>query len=161
MLFRSEIMKDSRIGTYGAAALGLTLALRVACLASLDPRAAALALVAAHTGARLAPLVMMRLTPYAGNADAAKAKPTATTLRAGELKFASAVALAVLIITLGLPAAICALLAAVTLAAVIARLAVRLIGGFNGDVLGCMEQMAEIGILLAAASAVRAVAFGV
>ena len=158
---RLEIMKDSRIGTYGAAALGLTLALRVACLASLDPRAAALALVAAHTGARLAPLVMMRLTPYAGNADAAKAKPTATTLRAGELMFASAVALAVLIITLGLPAAICALLAAVTLAAVIARLAVRLIGGFTGDVLGCMEQMAEIGILLAAASAVRAVAFGV
>ncbi|MDA0744712.1 MAG: adenosylcobinamide-GDP ribazoletransferase, partial [Proteobacteria bacterium] len=48
---RLEIMKDSRLGSYGALALGLTLALRVAALAMLvavSPWMAAAALVASH-----------------------------------------------------------------------------------------------------------------
>ncbi len=48
-----EIMRDSQIGTYGAAALILSLLLRVGAIASLaDPALAALALIAAHAGAR-------------------------------------------------------------------------------------------------------------
>src|SRR5262249_50123562 len=51
-----EIMRDSRLGTYGACALLMSLLLRWSALASIaDARNAALALVAAHAAAR-APL---------------------------------------------------------------------------------------------------------
>src|SRR6516162_2489519 len=46
---RLEIMRDSRLGTYGACALLISLLLRWSALASIaDARAVALALVAAH-----------------------------------------------------------------------------------------------------------------
>src|SRR5258708_19249841 len=50
---RLAIMKDSRIGTYGTLALGLTVALRVAAGAALPPWIGAASLIAAHAGGRL------------------------------------------------------------------------------------------------------------
>src|SRR6266849_5449991 len=56
-----EIMRDSRIGTYGACALVLSLMLRWSALASIaDPPAVALALVAAHAAARASLPAFMR-----------------------------------------------------------------------------------------------------
>lgn len=77
------IMKDSRIGTYGAAALVLSLSLRVLLLGSLatvDPLGAVLALVAAHLVGRTAAVGVMAWLPYAGDAEHAKAKPLATAV---------------------------------------------------------------------------------
>lgn len=77
------IMKDSRIGTYGAAALVLSLSLRVLLLGSLaavDPLGAVLALVAAHLVGRTAAVGVMACLPYAGDAEHAKAKPLATAV---------------------------------------------------------------------------------
>ena len=74
------IMKDSHIGSYGAAALCLSLLLRVLLLAALlarDPRLGAIALVAAHCAGRSAAVALMALLPYAGDAAQAKAAPLA------------------------------------------------------------------------------------
>ena len=57
---RLTIMKDSRIGTYGALALGLVLALKAAALAELPAGLGAWALVAAHAGGRGAAVLAMR-----------------------------------------------------------------------------------------------------
>ena len=52
---RLTIMKDSRLGTYGALALGIGLAIKVLALSTLTPPTAVAALIAAHAGARSRP----------------------------------------------------------------------------------------------------------
>ena len=56
-----RIMKDSRIGTYGATALWVVLSLRTAILAFLDPVLGVVLLVVAHALSRIAPLVLIYL----------------------------------------------------------------------------------------------------
>jgi adenosylcobinamide-GDP ribazoletransferase len=150
---RLAIMKDSRIGSYGALALVLVVALRIALLSGMSPRAGALALVVAHGGARAAAVIVMTALPYAGDPHAAKIKPVP-----GEVTWAEA-ALALVLGAwplIGLGAARAAL--AVSLAAVaatgMALTARRLIGGVTGDVLGAVEQLAEVALLMGAAAAV-------
>ena len=61
-----EIMRDSRSGAYGVAALVLSILLRVGAIASLvDPALVAAALIAAHAGARAAMPVFMAAVPRA------------------------------------------------------------------------------------------------
>ncbi len=79
-----EIMKDSRIGTYGAAGLMLTLGLKAAVLLELvliHPVLACIALIWGHAASRTVAVGLMRLLPYAGDAEHAKAKPLATSVR--------------------------------------------------------------------------------
>src|SRR6516164_7978523 len=61
-----EIMRDSRLGTYGACALVMSLLLRWAALADLaSPTLAAPALIAAHVAARAALPAFMHVVPPA------------------------------------------------------------------------------------------------
>ncbi|CAN5311022.1 adenosylcobinamide-GDP ribazoletransferase [soil metagenome] len=147
---RLEIMKDSRLGTFGVLALGVALALKVSALGQTPVWPAILALVAAHAGGRGAAVLTMRLLPYAGDREATKVKPTADGVTNGEV----AVALAFAALAIG-PAAVtaptataAALLAGAVAAFVMARLARRLIGGWVGDTLGATEQVFEICFLL-------------
>jgi adenosylcobinamide-GDP ribazoletransferase len=144
-----EIMRDSRLGTYGACALVLSLLLRVSALANLtEPALAACALLAAHIGARaVMPAVMWFVPP---------AKPDGLSASAGLPPVASVVVAAILgAIALGVglgpgPGAIAVLVVLVG-AAIVARLSIAQIGGQTGDVLGAVEQVSEILILLVAA----------
>ena len=61
-----DIMRDSRIGTYGVCALAMSLLLRVGALASLpSAHAAVWALIASHAAARATMPVLMLLLPPA------------------------------------------------------------------------------------------------
>lgn len=146
---RLEIMKDSRIGTYGACALVTVLGLKVAVLAG-TASAAALLLVA-HGLGRAGAVVVMRLTPYAPSGEAGKWKPVPQGVRTGEVLVALLIAAWPL--ALLPPGAILAGLAGgALLAALLALTAKRLIGGHTGDVLGAVEQVFEVGFLLGAAA---------
>jgi adenosylcobinamide-GDP ribazoletransferase len=146
-----EIMRDSRIGTYGVCALVLSFMLRVGTLASLgSPTLIALALIAAHAAARAPMPAFMRLVPPA-RADGMSAQ-------AGEPPRASAVAagglgIAVLMACLGLAAGLVAALLVACGFAAMAWICRRQIGGQTGDVLGALEQLGEVLVLLAAAAA--------
>ncbi len=143
-----EIMRDARIGAYGVCALVLSLLLRAAALASLGRSGAvAAALIAAHTAARAAiPAVMLLLTPARNDGLAYIAgRPSGT--RAG---IAAALGLIVLIACLGPARAIIAAMVLIVAVALVARLSVAQIGGQTGDVLGAVEQVAEIVVLLVA-----------
>ncbi|MEX0868933.1 MAG: adenosylcobinamide-GDP ribazoletransferase, partial [Nitriliruptoraceae bacterium] len=73
---RLEIMRDSRLGTYGTVALVGELALRVALLSALDTGGFVQALVVAETAGRLAPLVVARVAPPArGDGQGATLRP--------------------------------------------------------------------------------------
>ncbi len=146
---RVEIMRDSRIGTYGVLALVLTLGLKVAALASLAPVQAAWGLLAAHGGGRAAAVMVMARAPYAPAAGSGKWTPAA--VGGGSAAVAALIALWPL---LGLPlwaAAASAVLAAAGGAA-LARLSVRRLGGYTGAVLGAVEQAFEAVFLLALAA---------
>jgi adenosylcobinamide-GDP ribazoletransferase len=146
---RLEIMKDSRIGTYGACVLVAVLGLKVTVLAT-APLAAVL-LLAAHGLGRAAAVTAMRLTPYAPSGEAGKWKPIPRGVRTGELLFALLVAAWPLTL---LPAsvALAGVVGGALLATLLALTARRLIGGHTGDVLGAIEQVFEVGFLLGAAA---------
>jgi adenosylcobinamide-GDP ribazoletransferase len=145
-----EIMRDSRIGTYGACALGLSLLLRWSALSALgNVRSVALALIVAHVAARAIVPVFMNLVP--------PARSEGLSSRAGQPPPVSVViALALGIIALafafGAGAMSIGVVLLIAIALLIGLLSVNQIGGQTGDVLGALEQTAETTLLLMAAS---------
>ncbi len=143
-------MRDSRIGTYGVAALVLSILLRAGAVASLvEPVLAAPALIAAHAAARATLPDFMRFVPRA-RADglaAGTGQPSMTSVIVAAL--VGAASLAVCFDLMGMLVALALLVAA---ASFMAWLTLRQIGGQTGDVLGALEQTGEILVLLAAAS---------
>ena len=151
---RLAIMKDSRLGTYGALALAFSVALRIAVLASMTPSYAWAALIAAHAGARGSATWAMTALPYAGDPGATRISYSEATLdRSGALTTLLITLAALLPALIKAPSALFAglILAALSALAVVA-LARRLIGGYTGDVLGAVEQAAEVAFLLGLAA---------
>jgi adenosylcobinamide-GDP ribazoletransferase len=153
---RLAIMKDSRLGTYGALALGLTLAFRIVALASIPLPIAVATLIAAHGLGRLGAVSLMAILPYAGNPQATKITYSAEQFYATEIALALAFGLVAILPALFLApsAAIVGIAAAVAVTIGVGRLANALIGGYTGDVLGAAEQLAGTALLLAVAGMV-------
>jgi adenosylcobinamide-GDP ribazoletransferase len=145
-----RIMRDPRIGSYGALALVLALLARAGALVALaEPVAIMIALVAAGAVSRAALVAAMVGLPHARAEGVA-----AQAGRPHPLRAAAAVLIAVLIAValLGRPALV-ALVAGALGALAVALLARRQIGGYTGDVLGAIQQFAEIGVLFGAVAA--------
>jgi adenosylcobinamide-GDP ribazoletransferase len=139
------IMRDSRLGTYGAMALLVSFATRLAALAAIPDGYVVPSLIAAHALARgVLPAMALNL-PYARQDGLARnggqPDPTAAAI-AGALAFVIALA------SLSWTHALWAAVAAGISGFVVARLALRQIGGQTGDVLGGAEQVAETAILV-------------
>jgi adenosylcobinamide-GDP ribazoletransferase len=149
-----EIMRDSRIGAFGAIALVLALGLKLALLTALAGQGAALAavgIVAAHVLSRLAPLAIMRALPYVGG-EGGKAKPMAESVSGGALGVAVLWSLPV-VVALGWVHGVghtAALLAAAAVATwLLGRWFRTRLRGFTGDALGATQQVCELAIYLA------------
>jgi adenosylcobinamide-GDP ribazoletransferase len=152
---RLAIMRDSRIGTYGALALGLCVAVRVAALATAPLHVAAAALIAAHAGGRMAAVCVMDRLPYGGDPVTAKIVYSTDRLRGYELVVALAftgLGFTTLVVTAPWWTSLAALVGGAALAIAMAWLAARLIGGYTGDVLGSVEQLFQVGVFLAVAT---------
>ena len=143
------IMRDSRVGSYGVLALGLSLLLRWAALSALAQASAAdavLAAVAAHAASRAPlPALLAALPPARKDGLSAGIGPVdnRTALAALALGFA-------FLLSGGLAFAVVAALLTGLAAALVARLALRQIGGQTGDVLGAAQQAGEVAVLSAA-----------
>ncbi len=151
---RLEIMKDSRVGTFGALALGLSLLLRVTALAAILQGAGAWAVAAAVLAAApwsrvegIRILATVEPTRRDG-ASAAVGQPTRSVL---PIAYGLSGALALLLAATGaLPLAGIVLGLALSALATywLSRTAIRLIGGQTGDILGAAQQLGEIAIYL-------------
>ena len=161
---RLEIMRDSRIGSYGASALILSFAIRATALATLveriDPLGTALALIAVAATSRVAGLLPLGLLPPARTDGAAASVPPPTTgamtvgILAGlAITLAATWASGILVVASALSVA-----AAVAAAYAVTRIAKATIGGHTGDIAGAAQYMAEIAMLLTLVGASAAIA---
>lgn len=146
-----DIMKDSRIGSYGAIALVLALITKVLLLGLLVQAAgaqqAAWALFAAHVSSRMMPLFVIRTLPHVGDTGQSKSKPLAESistagLLAGLAWWAAAMAL-VGWMAPGMPW-LPAVMGALVGLAWMWRLLQQRLQGFIGDGLGATQQLSEL-----------------
>jgi adenosylcobinamide-GDP ribazoletransferase len=140
-----EIMRDSRLGTFGALILMVSFVAKLSALAALPDRYVVQSLIAAHALARgVLPFMAMSLAYARNDGLAANAgrpeSPTALT--------AGALALVIALIALPWRDALGAAIAAAACPVGMGWLAQRQIGGQTGDVLGGAEQLGETAILL-------------
>ncbi len=140
------VLKDPRMGTFGVVALVLVIGLRVALVASLTPRAGALALIAAHALARGVSAATVVSAPSAGVGLGSSYASLAPRWRG---VVAVVVACVIGTICIGIAAPVALALTAVA-ALLQARWAERELGGVSGDVLGTIEQSGELITLLVA-----------
>jgi adenosylcobinamide-GDP ribazoletransferase len=145
-----EIMRDSRLGTYGAAALGLMLAAKVLALGTFPGPLVPLVLVAGHAASRASAVVVIATSRYVRGAGTGK--PVATGIGRGGLAVALATAAATILL-LALAAPLAALGGSAGLA--LGHLGMRTrferrLGGYTGDCLGAVQQTSELGFYLGA-----------
>ena len=162
---RMEIMKDSRIGTYGALALIILIGLKVALLTELanaEPTMVCAVFMAAHALARASVLPLTRWLPYVR--AGADNKPVAEAISASIA--ALGIALSVLILLALLSWAGFSALESILLSAVLWALLLllwlscavvlrRKLGGVTGDTLGAVNQLTEVAVLLLACGFLR------
>jgi adenosylcobinamide-GDP ribazoletransferase len=148
-----EIMKDSRIGTYGTLALIIVLALKAAALLPLGYSMAARVLIAGHASARLASVLALSALPYASPGNAKVGEKT-SALRPSEVVVAIVLGLMPAFLVLDLTTAVISLAFAFVTAAAVAMIAKRKIGGYTGDVLGAIEQVYEATFFIFAAAVI-------
>ena len=138
---RLEIMKDSRHGTYGVAAMCASIVVRIVALGSMVGAATMFAAcVAAHVMARSVAVGLMAAVPLAGHSGLGVDYGRSTS----RAQAATAVVLGsgITVVAIGWWAG--PVLAAASAAAVaVGALAKHKIGGISGDVLGACEQVAE------------------
>jgi adenosylcobinamide-GDP ribazoletransferase len=142
-----EIMKDSRVGTFGAVALWLALTGKLVLLAGLDAGLVPSALVAGHALSRFCSTVLLATMNYVREDLQSRAKPLATSLSGGAFAVALAFAAAGLL-PLPWDKALAGCLLAAAATAWLAGKFRRWLGGYTGDCLGAVQQVAEIAIYL-------------
>lgn len=141
-----EIMKDSRIGSYGVVATVLALLGKFTLLAALDVTLVPWALLAGHVLSRFCAVTLLAGMDYVRE-EQSKAKPLAKRLSTGQLLFSLLFALAALAVLPPAKAvAGCALAALATIW--LAAKFKRWLGGYTGDCLGATQQVAELAFYL-------------
>lgn len=159
-----EIMKDSRVGAFGAMALVLAFAAKFALLAQLGSAGLAVVLwsmLCAHVLSRLWPLVLIRKLPHVGDTATSKSKPLADQIALESLWAAGlwcVLPLAAGTFALGFSAMLLGILLSALGAAWMGWRFLKRLHGFTGDCLGAVQQVSEIGFYLGIAIAVGSVA---
>jgi len=140
-----RIMKDSRLGSYGALALIIVLMLKWQLLVELalyDPVVAGSAMIVAHTVSRVVAASLIFTEKYVRDDESSKSKPLAQHQGINELFIL--IASGVLVLVLKGIAALSLLLIMIGLRRLIVVIFRRQIGGYTGDTLGAAQQICEI-----------------
>jgi adenosylcobinamide-GDP ribazoletransferase len=135
-----NIMKDSRIGSYGAVALVMILMGKFQALTAINSALTPTALIAGHAVSRLAAVWVIASQDYVR--ETGKAKPLAQQITRSELLIASIFGLAPLtLLPINYSAA---LILVVVVWLSFSRKLSQQIGGYTGDCLGAMQQLCEV-----------------
>lgn len=147
------IMKDSRLGSYGAVGLLLLLAIKLLALSQLPGTAAVVsALLIGHAWSRLLSISYLLDLPYVRDIDTSKIKPIATQMEPRSFAIAAAYVAPLIFFISPLQLIAIALVLAIW-RWWFGRYIVRRLGGYTGDCLGASQQVAEVLIYLVLAAA--------
>ncbi len=141
---RLEVMRDSRVGSFGLVAVVLVLLGDMAALASMTPARAIVALVIAGAVSRWTLLLVVAALPYireSGLGVAAGGRHRLFDVVLGS-------AITVIVCVLDWRRAVVAVVVALLIAAVVALIARRRIGGATGDVYGATAELSQLGALV-------------
>jgi adenosylcobinamide-GDP ribazoletransferase len=144
-----EIMRDSRVGSYGALALVFSVGLRWAALAALAPGWGVLALVLAGGIGRATMVPATALAAYARREGLGRSLAGG----ASGVEVAAALGTALVLGLIGGWAGLLALGLALAVAGGFLLYMVRRVGGYTGDGLGAMAQLGEIAVMVVLAGA--------
>ena len=147
---RLSIMKDSRIGTYGASALVMALLGKFVLLSELAHwQMVVPVMVASYVISRGVAASLIHDTPYVSDIDTSKSKPLAHQQTTFELValFASSL---IPMLWLELSLVVSMLAVIVPLRFVFRAWLVKRIGGFTGDCLGAAQQLSELTLYIVA-----------
>jgi adenosylcobinamide-GDP ribazoletransferase len=157
------IMKDSRVGAYGAMGIAMMLGLKWTILLNIPPQIFVLVVIAGHTYSRWCATALIWRLPYVRADAEAKSKTLANNLNGSDWLLSGALGIAALVcimIIMGaetMKRSAGPLLLGILVSSAVAVLAgayfKRRIGGYTGDCLGATQQLAELGFLLAALGA--------
>jgi adenosylcobinamide-GDP ribazoletransferase len=142
-----EIMKDSRVGSYGVVAMVLALLGKFTLLNALDSALIPFTLLAGHAVSRFCSTVLLATMDYVREDLLSKAKPLATRLSPGAMLFALSFVIGSLALLPSEKALVgCVLVALATFW--LARKCQHWLGGYTGDCLGATQQLSEIAFYL-------------
>ena len=138
-----EIMKDPRIGVFGAIALILMLLLKISALSVMPVWTAMAALIAAHAFSRFCAVLISFAGRYVGSAERSRAAPVVQRVQIGDVMIAALFGLPALVLCGR--AAIIAIVVALVLLGLLFRWCVKRIGGYTG----AAQQITETGFYVA------------
>ncbi len=138
-----DIMKDSRLGTYGVTGLTLILVLKFSTIQSLPIEIIPIILIAGHSLSRFATSIVLLISQYVRDNDDSKVKPVAKKLSRSAFIIAGFFGIAPL---LALPSYACllAIIPVVLMALYLTHFFNQKIGGYTGDCLGTTQQITEM-----------------
>jgi adenosylcobinamide-GDP ribazoletransferase len=138
-----DIMKDSRIGAYGAIGIILLLLLKFTTLSAMPFTQMWMILLAAHSFSRLCAVLVVATSQYVRENDDAKAKPLAKSITAKEIIPAVLFGLLPLLFFQRIEI-IYALILPLLGTFFLRRYFHKWIGGYTGDCLGATQQVTEV-----------------
>lgn len=142
-----RIMRDPRLGAFGAVGLMMALSLKWQTLAALPAARAAWAMIGAHAASRALAVSYLATHDYAR--EEGKARPVAQRMSPRVLAASFALGLPWLFVP-DWRAGVCALAVALVLRFALARYFARRLGGYTGDCLGFAQQLFELVVYLCA-----------
>ncbi len=144
-----EIMKDSRIGVMGAAAVGSVLLLKTAAIFSIAPDELSGAIIVAVAAGRTAMVLAMHFLPYA-RAEGGLGLLFRNDTAGFSAPLISGLLLLIVTILLQPGKLLISICMFVLIMIVFSAWCRRKIGGYTGDTLGCLCELMETALLLGA-----------
>jgi adenosylcobinamide-GDP ribazoletransferase len=146
------IMRDSRIGAYGAIGVGTLLLLRFETLAHVDTDWVVVTLLCAAAISRGCAVLVMASLRYAREEDDARAKPVARNVTGFDtllaLAFAAAPGVVLSLWTGDTTPVVVAAALALLVTALMRRMIAKRLTGYTGDCLGAVQQVSEVAFLI-------------
>ena len=138
-----DIMKDSRVGTYGLVGLGLVLAIKFVALNEMPIEMVVLVLISGHAISRLTSVSLIYTDEYAREDLLSKSKPLATKMSHADYLIVAFFGLTPLLLMKNYWIFL-SIIPLILVKLYFSRYFNKWIGGYTGDCLGAVQQIAEI-----------------
>ncbi len=138
-----EIMKDSRIGTYGTVGLLFMFVIKFLALSHIEAERIPVILIAGHAISRVFPVLLIYSSRYARLDASSKTKPVGKADSLYSFLFAIVTGLLALVF-LSLDEMIISVAVLMLLTFFFRKYITRKLGGYTGDVLGALQQLSEV-----------------